>query len=230
MKERVGGPQHIPVRGGLQGLARQVLKKNCEIGVGFSFAALSVFRLRRAEAASAVWIPHSLPDIRSLSNRKGRGRRSGGREREPRRAGEASPKPPPKPRSGLCPELLADFRIPKPPGRSQGRRGQFSVQSDNRFSGRGGGVGSLPRAWQASWGAIARQVLKKIVRLASVFPSPPFSVFRLRRAEAASAVWIPHSLPDTRSLSNRKGRGRRSGGREREHRRAGEGRLVWNRN
>src|SRR3989442_1720505 len=30
----------------------------CEIGVGFSFAALSVFRLRRAEAASAVWIPH----------------------------------------------------------------------------------------------------------------------------------------------------------------------------
>src|SRR2546426_10063230 len=88
MKERVGGPQHIPVRGGLQGLARQVLKKNCEIGVGFSFAALSVFRLRRAEAASAVWIPHSLPDIRSLSNRKGRGRRRGGREREPRRAGE----------------------------------------------------------------------------------------------------------------------------------------------
>src|SRR2546425_557735 len=96
----------------------------CEIGVGFSSAALSVFRLRRAEAASAVWIPHSLPDIRSLSNRKGRGRRSGGREREPRRAGEGSPKPPPKhppePRSGLCPELLADFRIPKPPGCSQG--------------------------------------------------------------------------------------------------------------
>src|SRR5947209_16314531 len=32
-------------------------KKNCEIGVGFSFAALSVFRLRRAEAASAVGVP-----------------------------------------------------------------------------------------------------------------------------------------------------------------------------
>src|SRR5437870_387717 len=30
----------------------------CEIGDGFSFAALWVFRLRRAEAASAVWIPH----------------------------------------------------------------------------------------------------------------------------------------------------------------------------
>src|SRR2546427_324034 len=39
-------------------MARQVLKKICEIGVDFSFAALSVFRLRRAEAASAVWIPH----------------------------------------------------------------------------------------------------------------------------------------------------------------------------
>src|SRR2546422_6606429 len=38
--------------------AQQVLKKNCEIGVGFSFAVLSVFRLRRAEAASALWIPH----------------------------------------------------------------------------------------------------------------------------------------------------------------------------
>src|SRR2546428_735423 len=104
---------------GFQALGRCL--KNCEIGVGFSFAALSVFRLRRAEAASAVWIPHC---TRSLANRKGRGRRSGGREREPRRAGEASPKPPPKPppkpRSGLCPELLADFRIPKPPGCSQG--------------------------------------------------------------------------------------------------------------
>src|SRR3989442_845414 len=39
-------------------------KKICEIGVGFSFAALSVFRLRRAEAASAVWIPHSLGAFR----------------------------------------------------------------------------------------------------------------------------------------------------------------------
>src|SRR5437899_2259818 len=48
-----------PGRGGELGCqAQQVLKKNCEIGVGFSFAALSVFRLRRAEAASALWIPH----------------------------------------------------------------------------------------------------------------------------------------------------------------------------
>src|SRR5947209_19882955 len=53
---------------------------------------------------------------RSLSNRKGRGRRRGGREREPRRAGEAShkppPKPPPKPRSGWWPEFLADCEVP----------------------------------------------------------------------------------------------------------------------
>src|SRR2546427_790355 len=55
---------------------------------------------------------------------------------------------PPEPRSGLCPELLADFRIPNLLGARRGHRGQFSVQSDNRFSGRGGGVGSLPRAWR----------------------------------------------------------------------------------
>src|SRR2546427_179769 len=48
-----------PGRGGELGChpLRRCLK-NCEIGVGFSFAALSVFRLRRAEAASALWIPH----------------------------------------------------------------------------------------------------------------------------------------------------------------------------
>src|SRR5207245_1842478 len=35
MKERVGGPQHIPVRGGLQGLARQVLKKIVRLASAF---------------------------------------------------------------------------------------------------------------------------------------------------------------------------------------------------
>src|SRR5438445_189551 len=179
-------------------------KKNCEIGVGFSFAALSVFRLRRAEAASAVWIPHSLPDIRSLSNRKGRGRRSGGREREPRRAGEASPKPPPKPRSGLCPELLADFRIPKPPGCSQGaQRAVFCAVRVADFLAEGAGWGASP----GRGGELGCH------HDASVFSFAALSVFRLHRAEAASAVWIPripHSLPDIRSLSNRKGRGRRS--------------------
>src|SRR5229473_6212979 len=37
---------------------------------------------------------------------------------------------PPEPRSGLCPELLADFRIPNLLGARRGRRGQFSVQSE----------------------------------------------------------------------------------------------------
>src|SRR2546427_7073434 len=32
----------------------------------------------------------------------------------------SSPKPPPKPRSGLCPELLADFRIPNLLGAPRG--------------------------------------------------------------------------------------------------------------
>src|SRR5437899_12796057 len=53
-------------------------------------------------------------------------------------------------------ELLADFRIPKPPGCScGGAEGSFLCSPSSRFSGRGGGVGSLPRAWQASWDASA---------------------------------------------------------------------------
>src|SRR2546426_8337545 len=97
---------------------------------------------------------------------------------------------PPEPRSGLCPELLADLRIPKPPGCSQGRRGQFSVQSDNRFSGRGGGVGSLPRAWRRVGAGAAGA--KKNCEIGVGFSFAALSVFRLRRAEAASALWIPH--------------------------------------
>src|SRR2546428_2617905 len=128
------------------------------------------------------WISQSHPGIRSLSNRKGRGRRSGGREREPRRAGEGrlvwnrnycvlidyrlwAAKSEgrqwvdhcidlyvdhcidhhPEPRSGLCPELLADFRIPKPTGCSQENpRGFFLCSPSSRFSGRGGGWGASP--------------------------------------------------------------------------------------
>src|SRR5437660_12835982 len=65
--------------------------------------------------------------------------------------------------------------------------------------------------------------LKKIVRLASVFPSPPF------RSSDFAGLRRPRLYgfhTGTRSLSNRKGRGRRSGGREREPRRAGEGRGL----
>src|SRR2546426_9581276 len=71
--------------------------------------------------------------------------------------------------------------------------------------------------------SLAQQVLKKIVRFASAFPSPPFrsSDFAgLRRPR----LYGIHT--GTRSLSNRKGRGGRRGGREREPRRAGEGRSI----
>src|SRR2546427_8723139 len=72
----------------------------------------------------------------------------------PRSSPKPPPKPPPKPRSGLCPELLADFRIPKPPGvLAGGTEGSFLCSPSSRFSGRGGGVGNLPRAWRRGWGA-----------------------------------------------------------------------------
>src|SRR5712692_12008704 len=81
----------------------------------------------------------------------------------------------PEPRSGLCPELLADFRIPKPPGCSQGaQRAVFCAVRVADFLAEGAG-------WEASAGRGGRvgvphagKVLKKIVRLASVFPLPPF--------------------------------------------------------
>src|SRR5438128_2137212 len=107
----------------------------------------------------------------------------------------------PEPRSGLCPELLADFRIPKPPGCSQGRRGQFSVQSDNRFSGRGGGVGSLPRAWRRV-GVPGVAGAKKIREIGVGFSFAALSVFRLCRPRR-SRLYGFHT--GTRSLSNRKG-------------------------
>src|SRR2546426_10290493 len=56
---------------------------------------------------------------------------------------------PPEPRSGLCPELLADFRIPKPPGCSQGaQRAVFCAVrvADFLAEGAGGGRSFLRRA------------------------------------------------------------------------------------
>src|SRR5947209_14436075 len=81
----------------------------------------------------------------------------------------------PEPRSGLCPELLADFRIPKPPGCSQGaQRAVFCAVRVADFLAEGAGVGSLPRAWRRVGLQPAPSVLKKVVRLPSTFPSPPF--------------------------------------------------------
>src|SRR3989454_7707912 len=77
---------------------------------------------------------------RSLSNRKGRGRRRGGREREP--------------------------RIPKPPGCSQGaQRAVFCAVRVADFLAEGAGVGSLPRAWRRVGVPPAASVLKKLCEI-----------------------------------------------------------------
>ena len=49
---------------------------------------------------------------------------------------------------GCAPSCWPIFGFRNLLGARRGHRGQFSVQSDSRFSGRGGGVGSLPRAWR----------------------------------------------------------------------------------
>src|SRR2546422_8485523 len=52
---------------------------------------------------------------------------------------------------GCAPSCWPIFGFRNLLGAPRGLRGQFSVQSDNRFSGRGGGGGSLPRAWRRGW-------------------------------------------------------------------------------
>src|SRR5437879_8593298 len=89
---------------------------------------------------------------------------------------------------------LGAFRIAKGRGRRSGGR-QFSVQSDSRFSGRGGGVGSLPRAWRRV-GVPGAAGAKKMCEIGVGFSFAALSVFRLRRADAASAVWVPHWLSE----------------------------------
>src|SRR3989454_3560360 len=75
---------------------------------------------------------------------------------------------------GCAPSCWPIFGFRNLLGAPRGRRGQFSVQSDNRFSGGGGGVGSLPRAWRRGGVPGAAGAKKKTVRLASAFASPPF--------------------------------------------------------
>src|SRR5207302_360317 len=100
-------------------------------------------------------------------------------------------------------------RIPKPPGCSQGaQRAVFCAVRVADFLAEGAGVGSLPRAWRRVGVPPAASVLKKFVRLASTFLRRPFGSSGSRRQ------WRPrqYAFPTgTRSLSNRKGRGRRSG-------------------
>src|SRR5437899_1451120 len=123
---------------------------------------------------------------------------------------------------GCAPSCWPIFGFRNLLGARRGRRGQFSVQSDSRFSGRGGGVGEPPRAWRRVGVPPAASVLKKFVRLASTFPSPPFGSSDFAGPRRPRLYGL-HT--GTGRLSNRKGRGRRSGGRERESRRPGEGRL-----
>src|SRR5437879_4743113 len=123
---------------------------------------------------------------------------------------------------GCAPSCWPIFGFRNLLGARRGAKGSFLCSLSSRFSGRGGGVGSLPRAWRRVGVPWRSRCLKKIVRLASVFPSPPF--------RSSDFAWLRRPRlygfhTGTGSLSNRKGRGRRSGGRERESRRAGEGRL-----
>src|SRR5947209_5501007 len=75
---------------------------------------------------------------------------------------------PPEPRSGLCPELLADFRIPNLLGARRGAEGSFLCSPSSRFSGRGGGVGSPPGRG-GELGCRRCVGAKKIVRLHRFF-------------------------------------------------------------
>src|SRR2546422_99850 len=124
---------------------------------------------------------------------------------------------PPEPRSGLCPEWLADFRIPNLLGARRGAEGSFLCSLITDFLAEGAGWGASPGRGGELGCQPAASVLKKIVRLASVFPSPPFGS---SDCEGLRRPRLYGFHTGTRSLSNRKGRGRRSGGREREPRRA----------
>src|SRR5438128_12403036 len=75
---------------------------------------------------------------------------------------------------GCAPSCWPIFGFRNLLGAPRGRRGQFSVQSDNRFSGRGGGVGSLPRAWRRVGVPGAAGAKKKSGGWASAFLRRPF--------------------------------------------------------
>src|SRR5437879_3511763 len=97
----------------------------------------------------------------------------------------------PEPRSGLCPELLADFRIPKPPGCSQGaQRAVFCAVWVADFLAEGAGWGASPGRG-GELGCHGAAGAKKNCEIGVGFSFAALSVFRLRRAEAASALWIP---------------------------------------
>ncbi len=69
----------------------------------------------------------------------------------------------------------------------------------------------------------AAGALKKNVRVHRFFLRRSFGLPTSQGRGGLGSMDSTLALPDIRSLSNRKGRGQRSGGREREYRRAGEG-------
>ena len=126
-----------------------MLKKICEIGVGFSFAALSVFRPRRAEAVSALWIPHWHSEPFESQGARAAKRYVNGNlvEREKHHLN-----------LHLNLHLTSEWAVPRVAGRFSdsetswvlpgGAEGSFLCSLSSRFSGRGGGVESLPGAWR----------------------------------------------------------------------------------
>src|SRR5205807_1195029 len=161
-------------------LAQQVLKKIVRFASAFPsppFRSSDFAGLRRPR----LYGFHT--GTRSLSNRKGRGRRRGGRAGEPR-IGKARGCSQGAQRAVFCAVRVADFL-------AEGAEWGASP-------GRGGRVGVPPAAL----------FFKKFVSLASFFPSRPLG---LPTSQARGGLGCMDSTL-TRSLSNRKGRGRRRGG------------------
>src|SRR5207244_455580 len=123
---------------------------------------------------------------------------------------------------GCAPSCWPIFGFRNLLGARRGTEGSFLCSLITDFLAEGAGVGSLPRAWRRVGVPPAASVLKKFVRLASTFPSPPFgsSDFagprRPRLYGFHTGTWC---------LSYRMGRGRRMGGRDRSNRGAGQWRV-----
>src|SRR3989441_1207148 len=114
---------------------------------------------------------------------------------------------------GCAPSCWPIFGFRNLLGARRGAEGSFLCSLITDFLAEGAGWGASPGRGGELGCLLAQQVLKKIVRLASVFPSPPF------RSSDFAGLRRPRPYgfhTGTRSLSNRKGRGRRRGGRERE--------------
>jgi len=191
--------------------------------MGIRLSRLRFLRHLRRPGGTGFWRMPALRGRRSLrrplavrqsSPRKAPARAARQSLRHPRPSA-ASPSVFPSPgRSAAPPSPVPRSNCARtPPLRSPQRLLQAEMQHYAQRAYRQG-----PGKWLRSE---AQQVLKKIVRLASVFPSPPFRSSDFAGPRRSRLYGFHTGTP---SLSNRKGRGRRSDGREREPRRAGDGR------